>query len=357
MVSLAETWRRGVSGWEPLDGQAPPPASFWTDKLLFGANDSHFDTDGTNATTPHGGPGTGGGWNFLMSGQAQMRRFYEGTWPSAPTAKETTDVARGVVPWVSFSGPSAATIASGAHDANIAAYFAASDQPKLVTYRHEVDHGPKETPSDFRAAQERIFALKEAHCPTPRDVLVGPILMGWAFTTGSDYNFQQYMSPGYMDFIGTDPYRFWRPTVMIDNNRDRQTAPIDPSTGGYGVKRSMQYSCEGVSSGQTLISYATALGIPIAIGESSAHPDPDDTTDRPGWLQQTVDYLNAVPCGCIAVCWFHGPWGGRGAWYLDRTNYFSASEGDASRHWGRADWPTVNKLRQFIGLGPHPNTD
>ena len=341
----------------PVD---PPDDSFWAGMpMLYGANDSHFDVDGTNSLAS-GGPGTGGGWLYLMQGEKQqpvMRRFYEGAWPTAPTNKENQDFGRGVIPWVSFSGPPAAQIAAGQHDATIAQYWQNSTQPKLITYRHEVDHNNKETPENFRAAQERIWSLKQQHCPNNDEVLFGPILMGWAFTTGSGYNFQQWMTPGSMDFIGTDPYRFWRPQVMLNNNRQREVAPIDPSTGGYGTKRSMQYSCEGVSQGQTLISYAADLGIPIAIGESSAHPDPDDANDRPSWYQQTHDYLTTLPgVKCLAFMDFHGPWGGRGSWYIDRTHYFTASEGDPQRHWGRADWESINKRRELIGLGPHPNT-
>src|SRR5690606_10083670 len=96
-------------------------------------------------------------------------------------------------------------------------------------------------------------------------------LTGWAFTTAGGGNFMDYMTPGGMDFIGTDPYRFWRPSVQADGVT---AAPADPKTGGYGTKRTMQYLCSGTSQGRQLMPYAASLGIPVAVGEYGAHPDP-----------------------------------------------------------------------------------
>lgn len=302
------------------------PADSWAGVLRYGVIDSHFDA-----------------LNSQLDGKLQVRRFYEGSWPSAPTAREVADFARGVRPWVSFSGPSAAEINSGAFDKTLAAYFAASDKPKLVSWLHEVDNGPKADPAEFRAASARIHAIKEAHCPIPREVKFGPVLTGWAFTTGGAQNFMDFMTPGAMDFIGTDPYRFWRPQVQADG---LSAAPVDPKSKTYGKKRSMEYLCSGVSQGQQLMPYAKSLGIPVAVGEYGAHPDPTNPTDKATWLQETHDYF--IANGVIAAVYFHGPWGESGPWWLDRFHTFTPREGDAARANGARDVQSVATFRSFL---------
>ena len=152
-----------------------------------------------------------------------------------------------------------------------------------------------------------------------------------------------FMTPGAMDFIGTDPYRFWRPSVQADG---RTVAPVDPKSKTYGKKRSMEYLCSGVSQGQLLMPYAKSLGIPVAVGEYGAHPDPANPGDKAAWLKETHDYF--VANGVIAAVYFHGPWGESGPWWLDRFHTFTPREGDAGREAGAPDSASLAMFRSFL---------
>ncbi|MER7070985.1 hypothetical protein [Terrabacter sp. NPDC000476] len=283
----------------------PEPVDPWAG-MLYGANDSHF-----------------GPLNAALGRELQVRRFYEAGWPSTPTQKMRDDWAAGRVPYVSFSGPSPATINSGAHDAILASFFKACKDRTLVSYIHEVDNG-KAQPAEYVAACTRIQRIKDENAPDPRLVLHGPTLMGWAFTVG---DYEKWIAPK-VDFIGADPYNFVRPAG----------SPPSPKTGNLGRDRSMAYLLG------TLPAFAKKRGVPIAIGEYGVHPDPARPSFKPDWLKATDATLRAA--GCIAACYFHAPYGEDGPWWLDRQHTYVTDT--TARATGTPDPESVAAFRSLI---------
>jgi hypothetical protein len=292
------------------DGGILTPGSPSPSGVLYGAVEAtSFDQlNGLSAITAAGG--------------LKVRRFYEGSWPSAPSSAQTADYARGVIPFVSYSGPSIATINAGSSDSLISGYFAAlpSDKTTYVTWIHEVDNGKLGGSSiaQFKTAIARIHGLKQANAPDPSKVLFGPLLMGYAFTmaqapSGAGYYADYLTGLTALDYVGADPYRFWRPAHSPDLTT---VTPNDPKIGGLGTKRSMSYLMSGWET-----YHAANPSVPLLIGEYSAHPDPANVTDRPDWLQQTHQWFKDN--NCIAACYYHSSVGESGPWWLDCFHNFT----------------------------------
>lgn len=219
--------------------------------------------------------------------------------------------------WISFSSPTIAQINSGSHDAMLSTFFASIPPTHhvMLSYIHEIDLPAKiasTPPEDYAAAQARIWDIKQANAQDPTNVLVGPCLTGWAFLQGTHQGF--FPSGGQFDFVGADPYRFWR------DNTNGLMSPWyvpDPKSGGPGVQRSLAYQTGDLlddgSAGMS--AFAAGYGKPIAIGEYGAHPTLNDANNRPAWLTQTDTYLRQN--NCIAALYFHTRYGESGPWWLD----------------------------------------
>jgi len=292
------------------DGADVAPGSSNPSTILYGAVEAAA-FDQLNSTSAISG-----------AGGLKVRRFYEGTWPSNPSAAQTADYTRNIIPYVSYSGPSISTILGGSFDSTLASYFAAlpSDHTTYVTWLHEVDNGKLggATTAQFQAAIAHIHTIKQANAVDPAKVLFGPLLMGYAFTAA------QAPSAGYyadyigsiadtdLDCVGADPYRFWRPVHSPD---DSTLSPNDPKIGGLGIKRSMSYLMSGWET-----YHAAHPTIPLLIGEYAAHPDCDDVTDRSLWLQQTHQWF--LDYNCIAACYYHSSIGQSGPWWIDCFHNF-----------------------------------
>lgn len=304
-----------------------------TPTMLMGVNDSNFVSlqNKLHAVNPNA--------------TLRVRRRYDGAFPlSWSSTSGQNDVGTGVITWLSFGSPTIAQINSGSHDANLATFFASipSTHKCYITYLHEINLPDKlgsTPPAQFAAAQARIWNIKQANAQNPANVLVGPILTADPYRTGAFTGF--YPAGGEFDFIGADPYRFWR-----DAN-DPLYQP-DPKTGGTGTPRTMAYllgdpNADG-SSGAA--AFSASSGKPIAIAEYGAHPTPNDVNNRPNWLVQTDAYLRAH--NCMAALYFHAPYGESGPWYIDQFHHYTSGNYHTDRETGPPDPDSFNKYLELL---------
>lgn len=271
-------------------------------------------------------------------------RRYDGNFVSSfASTSGQQDVGTGRATWLSFSGPSVATINSGAVDATIAAFFASipAGHRVLFTYLHEVDHDKLggSTPAQYAAAQKRIWELKEANAAVPSNVPVGPVLMGTTFWSSAFLAY--FPTGGEYDFIGTDPYNFGRDPA------DPNYLP-EPKTGNAANWRPMSYlfgSTQGVGGIPYL---AQRDGKPVALGEYGVHSWPSIPTRKAQWLNETDAYLEAFPTGCLAACYYHSWIGESGPWWVDRINVYSPNNADPQRQGTPGSDP--NSLNAYAAL-------
>lgn len=289
--------RRGkvTAGTPPIDPPEEPLMLLGTTQLAYTTLQASLHAVNANATM-------------------QVIRRYDGAIPSSwSSTSGQNDVGTGRVSWISFSSPTIAQINSGGHDGTIAAFFASIPPTHrcMVTYLHEIDLADKlgsTPPQDYAAAQARLWNIKEANAQNPANVAVGPVLTAGPYRSGTFINF--YPTGGQFDFVGADPYRFWR------DGTDPYYQP-DPKTGGTGTPRSLAYVIGDPNGdgGAGMPAYAAAQGKSIAIAEYGAHPTPNDPNNRPNWLVQTDAYLRSQ--GCMAAIYFHSHVGESGPWWLD----------------------------------------
>lgn len=286
-------------------------------RMLFGSNDSHWDN--LNATVP---------------GLLGAVRFYEEMeWPATLTSRHQAYAAQGLLPWVSFKG-SAANILSGSRDAAILSWLRAAGEC-MATWQHEFDNPKKGISSaDGKAVYRHLRALKQK-VPGCR-VRIGPCLQGHATTPPpvGIANFRDWLEPEYIDFVGVDPYAFARPIG----------APDDAAKPGNQVGKPMWPM-------ETLLgefpAWCKANGLPWAIGETSAHPDPADLSKRARWVTESAAFCEAN--GCVVLSWFHAPWGESGPWYLTiQPHNYVSPEGNPARRNGSPDQPTIDALRALV---------
>jgi hypothetical protein len=272
-----------------------------------------------------------------------MIRRYDGAFTSSwSTTSGQQDVGKKAT-WISFSSPSITQINSGAYDATLASFFASIPPTHrvLLSYIHEIDLPAKlgsTPPVDYATAQARIWGIKQANAQDPNNVLVGPCLTGWAFLQGTFAEF--FPVGGEFDFVGSDPYRFWR------DNTGGLSSPwyvADPKAGGPGIERTFAYTIgdpTGNGSGGQA-GFAASYGKPIAIGEYGAHPTLNNSSNRPAWLAQTDAYLRAN--NCIAALYFHTRYGESGPWWLDcYHNYVDIMDKS------RPDPDTINTFASLV---------
>lgn len=260
-------------------------------------------------------PAEVGDFEMKLGRKVKMVRRYESTLPvDIIRTSAAVDVFSERSSWLSFSDtekPSLATMKS---------FSMSVEFPTMITPVHEVDMG-KMRPAEFRALCEWYF---DGFRSNPL-IQVGPILTSQPYRKGT---YKQWM-PSVCDFIGSDAYRFWRPPG----------SPPDPKVGSLGVNRSMKYLIG------ELPAYAKSRGVPMAIGEFGAHPFPNDTANRPNWLQQTYSFLTSV--NCIAAIYFHSYFGGSGPWWGDRFHVFTEDERDPSRRGGKTDIASMNWFKKY----------
>lgn len=313
-------------------GLAPPPDS--PAVMLMGANNSNFDDlqDKLHTINP--------------AATLRVIRRYGSTIPTAWSSTDgQADIDTPRMTWISFSSPTIPQINNGSYDAILASFFASIPvtHPVMMTYIHEIDLPDKigSTPrADYAAAQARIWNIKQANAQNPQNVHVGPCLTGWAFTTN---DFEDYFpTGGEFDFVGADPYRFWR-----DGTASGYLP--DPKSGGTGILRTMAYLLgDPLGNGsQGMPAFAASYGVPMAIGEYGAHPTPNDPNNRPAWLAQTDEYLRTY--NTMAALYFHAPYGESGPWYLDRYHTFTGNQNyHPDRENGDPDLESLNMYASLI---------
>ena len=247
----------------------------------------------------------------------QCVRRYDGNIPANfSSSSGQADVGQGRASWVSFNGPTIQTINSGSYDATLASYFASipANHRHFFTYKHEVDNNKDDaklqgaTIAQFVTACERIWTIKNANAQNPANVLVGPILTAGPYR-GGNYR-AYYSSTGKFDFIGADPYRFYREPGCPPDPKLKNSQNAD---GSQGTLRSMAYLIG------ELPTFSQETGKPCAIGEYGAHPYTTDLNSRPNWLQQPVDFLRSI--NTVFACYFHSGAGESGPWQIDRWHF------------------------------------
>lgn len=256
-------------------------------------------------------------YNVNPSAKLQMIRRYDDAFPSSWTATSGNNDVGNKATWISFSSPSISQINSGSYDTLLASFFASipASHHVLVSYIHEIDLPDKigaTPPADYALAHARIWGIKQSNAQDPTNVLLGPCLTGWAFLQGTHADF--FPAGGEFDFVGADPYRFWR------DNTNGLTSPWyvpDPKAGGPGVQRSLAYQTGDLNADGSagMAAFAASFGKPIAIGEYGAHPTLNNPANRPNWLVEADTYLRSN--NCIAALYFHTRYGGSGPWWLD----------------------------------------
>lgn len=242
--------------------------------------------------------------NPVIGGRMKLRRSYEKTLPATYGGQAKLDTDRNIIPWVSFTGtPTAANLHGWLTGAK------ATGKRIILTFDHEVDHGPKMTATAFKDVYALAAQVRNQVGAT--NVKLAPILTAGPFRDGSYA--QWFGADNTYDFVGIDPYRFWRPAG----------APPDPKVNGLGQDRTMQYL---VGQGPA---FAAAHHKRIALGEWGAHPRPEDPTERGSWLIASDAFLVSV--NCAAAAYFHSPNGESGPWYVDRYHFTSGGKvaGDA----------------------------
>ena len=344
MAVVARTrwrWDKNGSVWrrpgQTLGGTTPPPQPPET-AMLYGTTQYAY---GQLQTALHG---------VNAAATMRIRRFYENAIPSSWSGTGMVSDYNATprrASWVSYSDPSVSTVLSAGFTATLASFFASipADHRVLFTWKHEANNKSDEklggaTRAQFRDAQKKIWEVKEANAQTPANISVGIILTAEPYRLGTA---DEYSAPaGYCDFLGADPYRFWRDTS------DPSYLP-DPKTNGPGSNRTMAYLIgDGLAHGQGMPQLAETYGVPVALGEYGAHPRTSDHTSRPLWLQETHDYLTNLRAGCLAAIYFHSPRGESGPWWLDRYHTYTVTEGDALRDNGAPDPTSLNKWAALV---------
>lgn len=294
--------------------------------MLLGVSEIAFSTLQTSMT------------NINPNAKLQVRRSYDGVFPNAwSSCKGQQDVGQKRASWISFSGPDINQINNGSFDLTLRQFFASIPitHTAMVTYKHEVNNAGKlgtNTPQQFGQAQARIWSIKQSYAKDPSMVKVGIILTAEPYRNGTFEAY--YPTAGEYDFVGADPYRFWRPPG----------SPPDPKTGTLSQDRSMAWLLG------MLPSWADSKGKPAAIGEYGAHPFPGSPANRPDWLNATDAYLRSI--NCLAASYFHSHKGASGPWMLDKYHVFTTDENDPLRQTGNPDPDTMNAFASLLVNNP-----
>lgn len=204
--------------------------------------------------------------------------------------------------------------------------------PTCLTYEHEEDNGPKVPIPTYKQRMNDLYdAVEDAGNPY---VKVGPLLTGdpWRTKNASGVlNALQYM-PDRMHANFVDIYRYARDPGDI----------ADPTL-GYPPLRSAGWLLGeekddgSPKPGGGIVTWSTQRDVPIAIGEFNAHPFKSNKQNRPNWYRDTFAYLRNVPCGCLAACIFHSPFGAHGPWLVHKFPVYTTDERDAARLGGDSD--------------------
>lgn len=233
-----------------------------------------------------------GGVNAGMS----VRRSYEtGGWPRVySNSVASQDHTRPCASMWSMSDTSwIPTIASGSENAHLTALFNSipAGHRFYAIFWHEVDLHYR-TFATYKAAFANIHAALNASTADRSLVKAGGLLTSGGFRNGDGDN---YFDSNH-DFVGIDFYHYY------------DADPASPYYGQY-TERTASYLASAA------VAKATALDVPLIVGELGIHPDPNNTSYRPGVIAADFSYLDGV--GCEAVCWFHSYVGSRGPWWLD----------------------------------------
>jgi hypothetical protein len=208
---------------------------------------------------------------------SMVRRFYRPHQIALMVETVRTDVAAGIMPFVSFKVPGTwGDVADGGSDPWLDKLMQALDSlgsPVFVALHHEPENDtrpPDFTRSDWLAMQDRAIARSRG----AKQVTVVPVLMSWSFRGQSRRDPHAWVMPD-VPLLGVDVYNPWEPGGAED-----WLAFVD------------------------LIAMIREVvpDRPLIIPELAASADPFDPNRAALWLRGAVD--TALEEDVIGIAWF-----------------------------------------------------
>lgn len=232
---------------------------------------------------------------------AVHRLFYRSGDVAEAVRTARDDLAKGRVPWISFTFPySWSDMAAGRGDAwarNLAAQFAQLDGPVWVAFHHEPENDSGDV-LQWRRAQERLAPIVRSTAP---NVAYTVILMGYHQLYGRTdvYGLDRIWPRTTIDVLGIDPYNFYgAPNKTRDSSANLVKEYFEP-IGAWARANSVEWGV--AETGYTDRAFA----------------------EDPYWLQNTFKGLRAN--GGVAMSYFNAaPSSVSGDWLLDTSARLSA---------------------------------
>jgi hypothetical protein len=197
-------------------------------------------------------------------------------WTNVFWKEEQQDIAAGRIPLISWTakGTTAAAIASGSQDANIARVadaVKALGHPVLLRFAYEMDQPPGSPrylgpPADFIAAWRHVYTIFHARGATNARFVWCAIAAN--FTNGKAQSY--YPGDAYVDWIGADGYN-WYP--------GRAGSPWT----AFGMIFSSFYT------------WAAPRGKPLIVAETGAMEDPALAGRKGAWISGEAAWVKAHP--------------------------------------------------------------
>lgn len=261
----------------------------------------------------------------------------------AAVSQAIADVARGVIPWLSFkltTNPNAATktydstwveATAGKTDVRVLQILdgitagTGGKGPVWITWHHEPNADG--IASQYLAMNRHMQALM---APYPHIVHVGAVLSaGYYQMNGGGYNAADWMQPDSCDVFGLDIYNPWNPV------NGKTYVSVDQAFRQGGIAE-----CLAIDPNK-----------PIALGELGVKTH--TTAGRSAtWMQDGYDYCRNA--NVIGIAWFDSSANSpNGGWILDR-NYLEALESPAERliKWKAITLGSTSKRIPVGGLTP-----
>ena len=260
-----------------------------------------------------------------------LLRFYS-RWDSAmPPARVTEAIAHGRTPVWSISPQTTsgttyswASIAAGAHDADIVAHarvVASLRAPIFLIFHHEPDYATGfGTPAQYRAAYRHYVAVFRSQGVT--NVAWTWVLSPGSFgstpsTAGAD---AYYPGDAVVDWIGLDPYNWYGCTSAVPSWWRSLSAAIGP-----------------------FHQWALPHGKPLMLAEWGSSEDPARPGRKAAWWTESMTSLARFP-EIKAVLAFHDV--GNCAWWVDSSSSsrtsFAAAGNSAQAHGRASAWLTAS---------------
>lgn len=231
-----------------------------------------------------------------------VHRWYS-LWDELPSTPLTTSVQRGRTPVLSVSSKlingtklSWASVASGAHDAQIAQHAAAVKAlgvPMFVSFQHEPDYSPGfGTPAEYRAAYRHYVEVFRAQGVTNAvwTWIVTPTPFSPYASTTAD---ALYPGDDVVDWVALDAYNWFGCAA----NGQMSWAPMSRTAAAFRA-------------------FGQAHGKPLMLAEWGSVEDPAVPGRKAAWLRESMATLASWP-EVKAVLYFHHH--GSCPWFVDSS--------------------------------------